>query len=66
MPYYLSQRRMFNMNKSIRFIAGAICPSCQKIDKISYQKEGACEKILCVNCGYNKSQNHFNQLEETQ
>lgn len=35
-----------------RFIAGAVCPECQQMDKIvTFQKDG--EDIAeCVSCGY--------------
>jgi len=37
---------------SRRFIAGAVCPECQQMDKIvTYKKDG--EDIAeCVSCGY--------------
>ena len=37
---------------SRRFIAGAVCPECQQMDKIvTYKKEGN-DIAECVSCGY--------------
>jgi len=38
--------------KTRRFIAGAVCPECQKIDKIVTYKENGEEIAECVSCGY--------------
>ncbi|PCJ46391.1 MAG: hypothetical protein COA99_02930 [Moraxellaceae bacterium] len=35
-----------------RFIAGAVCPECQQMDKIvTYKKDGE-DVAECVSCGY--------------
>lgn len=38
-----------------RFIAGAICPSCQKVDKVCWEKSSTSQKIECVNCGFTET-----------
>ena len=46
------------MNKRTRkrFIAGAKCPKCQKMDTLMLYFENNIEKMECVNCGYHQSQ----------
>lgn len=39
-----------------RFVAGATCPKCQKLDTISLYFENNVEKLECVACGYNEAQ----------
>lgn len=39
-----------------RFIAGAKCPSCQKLDTLMLFFENNVEKMECVACGYHQSQ----------
>ncbi len=39
-----------------RFIAGAACPSCQKLDSIVLFLENGIETIECVDCGYKQAQ----------
>ncbi|GEA09767.1 YheV family putative zinc ribbon protein [Alteromonas sp. KUL49] len=39
-----------------RFVAGATCPKCQKLDTISLYYENNVEKLECVACGYQESQ----------
>ena len=38
--------------KSRRFIAGAVCPECQKMDKIVTYKQDGEDIAECVSCGY--------------
>lgn len=42
------------MNK--RFIAGAICPQCQLIDKIVVYQQDDTHYCECVRCGYKQQQ----------
>lgn len=35
-----------------RFIAGAVCPECQQMDKIVTYKQNGEEVAECVACGY--------------
>lgn len=39
-----------------RFIAGAICQSCQAQDTVFVFKENNVEKLECVSCGFQMSQ----------
>ncbi len=39
--------------KFIRFIAGAICPSCKMPDKIALTPDD--NKIYCLNCSFEES-----------
>lgn len=39
-----------------RFIAGAICPKCQRIDKIVVYRKDETEYCECVRCGYQQQQ----------
>lgn len=39
-----------------RFIAGAKCPACNKIDTLMLFFENNVEKLECVACGYSQSQ----------
>ena len=34
-----------------RFIAGATCPECKKVDTLALFKEDGVEKVTCVACG---------------
>ena len=36
--------------KGIRFIAGAICPSCKLLDRIALTADD--KKIYCTNCSF--------------
>ena len=36
--------------KRLRFVSGAICPKCKKIDKIALAKDD--KKIFCVSCDF--------------
>ncbi len=38
--------------KTRRFIAGAVCPECQKMDKIITYKQDGEDIAECVSCGY--------------
>lgn len=35
-----------------RFIAGAVCPQCQQVDKIFLAEEDGVEYRQCVRCGF--------------
>ena len=37
---------------SRRFIAGAVCPECQKMDKIVTYKQNGEDVAECIACGY--------------
>lgn len=39
-----------------RFIAGAVCPACQLIDKIVVYREAETEFCECVRCGHKQQQ----------
>ena len=39
-----------NKDKRLRFVSGAICPKCKKIDKIALTKDD--KKIFCVSCDF--------------
>ncbi|GKW11359.1 MULTISPECIES: YheV family putative zinc ribbon protein [Pectobacterium] len=39
-----------------RFIAGAVCPACQAQDTLAVGREDDVEVVVCVKCGYRKSQ----------
>ncbi|MDX1735862.1 MAG: YheV family putative metal-binding protein [Halioglobus sp.] len=39
-------------NPARRFIAGAVCPQCGKVDKIAV--EVATDRRLCVSCGFSE------------
>ena len=41
-----------DIKKSRRFIAGAVCPECQKVDKIVTYKQDGEDVAECVSCGY--------------
>jgi len=48
-----------------QFIAGAVCPQCQAMDKIQLVKISDEESLVkthyeCVACGYHKSDDDFN------
>lgn len=42
--------------KRKRFIAGAICQSCQAQDTVFVYKENNVEKLECVSCGFKMAQ----------
>ena len=42
--------------KRKRFIAGAKCPKCQKMDTLMLYFENNVEKLECVVCDYHQSQ----------
>lgn len=50
------------MNK--RFIAGAVCPKCSKMDKIVMYKEDDNDWRECVSCGYKDKMNFQTQTRE--
>ncbi|KLV05611.1 MULTISPECIES: YheV family putative zinc ribbon protein [Photobacterium] len=35
-----------------RFIAGAVCPSCNKQDTLRWWQENDVERVECVECGH--------------
>lgn len=35
-----------------RFIAGAVCPSCNKLDTFRWWQENEVEQVECVECGH--------------
>ena len=39
-----------------RFIAGAICPKCNKMDTLALAKENGLETVTCVFCGEKMTQ----------
>lgn len=39
-----------------RFIAGAVCPKCKKMDTMALTKENNVEKVTCVSCGEQMTQ----------
>lgn len=47
-----------------RFIAGAICPTCQQLDKVVMYDEDGARWRECVSCGYKDKLNE--QPEELQ
>lgn len=42
-----------------RFIAGATCPSCKKLDTLMLYFENNVEKLACVSCDYQDSQTNL-------
>ncbi|MFT5712565.1 MAG: putative metal-binding protein (TIGR02443 family) [Glaciecola sp.] len=46
---------MSNKNRK-RFIAGATCPSCKKMDSLMLYFENNVEKLACVRCDYKETQ----------
>ncbi|WP_404392703.1 YheV family putative zinc ribbon protein [Pseudoalteromonas phenolica] len=44
------------MKQKKRFIAGAVCPECQKQDVMMLYKEHDVEKVECVECGHKMTQ----------
>ncbi|MEH2921795.1 YheV family putative zinc ribbon protein [Samsonia erythrinae] len=38
-----------------RFIAGAVCPTCQAQDTLAVGREHDVEVVVCVKCGYRQS-----------
>jgi uncharacterized metal-binding protein (TIGR02443 family) len=53
--------------KTKRFIAGAICPSCKKLDKVTLQRDVSFQILECVACGHTQKQalNDDNNLEKS-
>ncbi|GAA6151447.1 YheV family putative zinc ribbon protein [Pseudoteredinibacter isoporae] len=49
---------------SKRFIAGAVCPKCSKMDKIVMYKEDGHDWRACVSCGYQDKMNFQAQVRE--
>lgn len=46
---------MTNQTKK-RFIAGAVCPKCKKVDTMALTKEHNIEKVTCIACGEQMTQ----------
>ena len=44
------------MKQKKRFIAGAVCPECNKQDVMMLYKEHDVEKVECVECGHKMTQ----------
>ncbi|AOT06506.1 MULTISPECIES: YheV family putative zinc ribbon protein [Pseudoalteromonas] len=44
------------MRTKKRFIAGASCPACNKMDVMMLYKEHDVEKVECVACGHSMTQ----------
>ncbi|WP_199610356.1 YheV family putative zinc ribbon protein [Flocculibacter collagenilyticus] len=42
--------------KKKRFIAGAVCPECKKMDTMQLYLENNVEKVTCVACGHSMVQ----------
>ena len=47
--------------KRLRFVSGAICPKCKKIDKIALTEDD--KKIFCVNCDFEESKCEINRID---
>lgn len=48
-----------------RFIAGAVCPRCSEMDKLTmYIDETGLQVRECVSCGFNDSMDNNEQPEE--
>ncbi|WP_037385504.1 YheV family putative zinc ribbon protein [Serratia sp. DD3] len=45
-----------------RFIAGAICPSCNAMDTLAIWREDQVEVVECAKCGHHQRQT--SQMEE--
>ncbi|TCV93632.1 YheV family putative zinc ribbon protein [Biostraticola tofi] len=42
--------------KRKRFIAGAVCPSCQSADTLAVWLDNNIESVICVACGFTQRQ----------
>ena len=49
-------------SKMSRFIAGAVCPSCGKLDRIVIEEKDAVSMRHCVSCGYSEKKPENVQL----
>lgn len=47
---------MIDKPRKKRFIAGAVCPKCQKQDTLMLHMENNIERVKCVACDFQKSQ----------
>ncbi len=47
---------VFIVKQKKRFIAGASCPECHRIDTMMLYKEQNVEKVECVECGHMMAQ----------
>jgi uncharacterized metal-binding protein (TIGR02443 family) len=47
-----------------RFIAGAVCPDCQQVDKLVVYEQGNSKYRECVRCGYRQLMNGDGGVEE--
>ncbi|MDG1203980.1 MAG: YheV family putative metal-binding protein [Pseudomonadales bacterium] len=43
------------MTQKARFISGAVCPSCQLVDKLVLEDIDGVSTRRCVRCGFNDS-----------
>ena len=51
-----------NKDKRLRFVSGAICPKCKKIDKIALTKDD--KKIFCVSCDFEESRSEIKHKDQ--
>lgn len=51
-----------SMKKPKRFVAGAICPSCNKKDRVRIWLEGSVSYRDCVSCDFYEKSNEKPQL----
>ena len=47
--------------KRLRFVSGAICPKCKKIDKIALTEDD--KKIFCVSCDIEEFKSQINHKD---
>ncbi len=47
-----------------RFIAGAMCPACQELDKVVMYDEDGTRWRECVSCGFKDALNEQPEVEE--
>lgn len=50
------ENRMSLSKSKKRFIAGASCPKCNKLDTVALTLENAVETLICVSCGFTQTQ----------
>ena len=53
------------MANKARFISGAVCPSCQLVDKLVLEDIEGVSTRRCVRCGFNDNLELENNLEPT-
>ncbi|MBT0587873.1 YheV family putative zinc ribbon protein [Alteromonas oceanisediminis] len=54
----MSQQDLSAKRTRKRFIAGAICPECKKLDTLMLYFENNVEQMECAHCGYHQSQSN--------